>query len=203
MSESLIIFSRYPEPGKTKTRMIPALGAEGAADLQRRLSEHTLVQARKLRQLREIDIQVYFAGGNLDLMKNWLGNDVSYDAQAEGDLGAKMQSAMQDNFAQNKQRVVIIGIDCPSIDSTILEAAFNALEERDLVLGQAEDGGYYLIGLSKLVPELFADISWGTNKVFSTTKAIASNLDLTTAYLPILRDLDRPEDLDLVELIDS
>ena len=203
MSESLIIFSRYPEPGKTKTRMIPALGAEGAADLQRRLSEHTLVQARKLRQLREIDIQVYFAGGNLDLMKNWLGNDVSYDAQAEGDLGAKMQSAMQDNFAQNKQRVVIIGIDCPSIDSTILEAAFNALEERDLVLGQAEDGGYYLIGLSRLVPELFADISWGTNKVFSTTKAIASNLDLTTAYLPILRDLDRPEDLDLVELIDS
>lgn len=203
MSESLIIFSRYPESGKTKTRMIPALGADGAAELQRRLSEYTVTQARRLRQLREIDIMVYFTGGNIYLMQNWLGNDVNYHVQAEGDLGVKMHSAMKDNFTQNRERVVIIGIDCPGVNYNILESAFKALENNNLVLGQAEDGGYYLIGLNKLVPELFIDINWGTSSVFNSTKAIAQKLNLTTTYLPILRDIDRPEDLDLVALIDN
>ena len=203
MSESLIIFSRYPEAGKTKTRMIPALGAKGAADLQRRLSEHTLKQARKLRQFRSIDIVIYFAGGNINLMRQWLGNDVSYCVQAEGDLGVKMQSAMKDLFARKKQRVVIIGIDCPSINTAILETAFESLKNHDLVLGEAEDGGYYLIGLSKLVAEMFVGINWGSDRVFADSCAIARSLDLTTAYLPILRDLDRPEDLDLIKLIEN
>ena len=209
MKETLIIFSRYPEPGKTKTRMIPALGAEGAAELQRRLSEHTLKQARKLRQFREVEIAVYFAGGNINLMQDWLGDDVSYYAQAKGDLGDKMKSAFTDSFARDKKRVVIIGIDCPSVDSNVLNSAFEALQDNDLVLGEAADGGYYLIGLRcRDVPwnvptELFVNIEWGTNKVFTTTKNIAEKFDLPVAYLPILRDIDRPEDLDLMALIDD
>lgn len=203
MKETLIIFSRYPEPGKTKTRMIPALGAEGAADLQRRLSEYTLKQARNLRQLREVDIAVYFAGGNINLMRDWLGDDISYYAQAEGDLGFKMQSAFADSFAINNERVVIIGIDCPSVDSNVLDSAFKALQDNDLVIGEAADGGYYLIGLRNLYPELFINIEWGKNRVFVTTKNIADFLNLTIAYLPVLRDIDRPEDLDLLALIDD
>lgn len=203
MKETLIIFSRYPEPGKTKTRMIPALGANGAADLQRRLSEYTLKQARSLRQLREIEIAVYFAGGNSDLMRDWLGDDVSYYAQAEGNLGNKMQSAFADSFAKNNERVVIIGIDCPGVDNNVLDSAFKALQDKDLVLGEAADGGYYLIGLRNLYPELFINIEWGTNRVFVTTKNIAEKLNLTIAYLPVLRDIDRPEDLDLLALIDN
>ena len=208
MKETLIIFSRYPEPGKTKTRMIPALGAEGAADLQRRLSEYTLKQARNLRQLREVDLAVYFAGGDINLMQDWLGDDISYFAQSEGDLGKKMQSAFADSFARDRERVVIIGIDCPGIDSNILNTAFNTLQNNNLVLGEAEDGGYYLIGLScnkasgHVPTELFINIEWGTERVFHRTKAIANNLDLTVAYLPVMRDLDRPEDLDLLALID-
>jgi rSAM/selenodomain-associated transferase 1 len=203
MKETLIIFSRYPEPGKTKTRMIPALGANGASNLQRRLSEYTLKQARSLRQLREVDIAVYFAGGNSDLMRNWLGHDVSYYAQAEGDLGVKMQSALADNFANNSERVVIIGIDCPGINNNVLDSAFTALQDNDLVLGEAEDGGYYLIGLRNLYPELFINIKWGTDRVFTTTKNFAESLALSIGVLPVLRDIDRPEDLDLIALIDD
>lgn len=203
MKETLIIFSRYPEPGKTKTRMIPALSAEGAANLQRRLSEYTLKQARSLRQFHEVEIAVYFAGGDIDLMRDWLGDDVSYYAQAEGDLGKKMQSAFADSFAKNSKRVVIIGIDCPGVNSNVLNSAFDALLNNDLVLGEAADGGYYLIGLRNLYSELFINIEWGTNRVFVTTHAIAETLNLTIAYLPVLRDIDRPEDLDLIALIDD
>lgn len=195
MIESLIIFTRYPEAGKTKTRMIPALGSKGAADLQRQLSEHTIQTAQILQKSRPIDIEIHFAGGDRDLMLSWLGNHHSYYPQVAGDLGVKMQSAFANAFKQGKQRVVTIGIDCPDINSVILNQAFDSLQNRELVLGGAEDGGYYLIGLSKLVPELFTDINWGTDSVFATTQKIAQQLALSIDYLPVLSDVDRPEDL--------
>ncbi|MEL7079103.1 MAG: TIGR04282 family arsenosugar biosynthesis glycosyltransferase [Cyanobacteria bacterium J06582_2] len=196
MSETLIIFSRYPEPGKTKTRMIPALGAVGAAELQRAMTEHTLKTAIALSAYRQVKTEVHFAGGNLELMQQWLGQDVTYVAQAEGDLGEKMRSAFAGAFV-GSQRVVIIGIDCPDIDRQILTQAFEALEERDLVLGVAEDGGYYLIGLNHLVAELFEGINWGTEQVLSQTRVIAEQLELKTHYLTTLADVDRPEDLSI------
>ncbi len=195
MTESLIIFTRYPEAGKTKTRMIPTLGATGAADLQRQLSEHTIHTAQILQKSRPIDLEIHFAGGDRDLMLSWLGDNHSYYPQALGDLGAKMQSAFAQAFARGKARIVTIGIDCPDLDPAILNQAFNSLKDHELVLGGAEDGGYYLIGLSKLVPELFTNINWGTDSVFATTQKIAEQLGLSIDYLPILADVDRPEDL--------
>ncbi len=206
---TLVIFSRYPEAGKTKTRMIPALGAEGAAQLQKRLSEHTLKQARKFRELTDITIKVYFAGGTEDTMATWLGKDVSYTPQAAGDLGIKMRSAFTDNGQEIGNSVVIIGIDCPGIDEKVLQATFDSLESHDFVLGEAADGGYYLIGLKvgsqdEFAPsELFSDIKWGTGEVFARTIAIAQQLNLNTKVLPVLRDMDRPEDLDLQELLEA
>jgi uncharacterized protein len=201
MKQTLIIFTRYPEAGKAKTRLIPILGKEGAAKLQRRLTEYTVKQAQNFRQLKEIEVIVYFTGGNINLMQDWLGNDLNYLPQVEGDLGIKMRSAFADTFQKNSERIVIIGTDCPSIDCQILASAFDALQDDDLVLGEAVDGGYYLIGLSKLFPELFSNINWGTNQVFAATQSIAKKLDLGIAYLPILRDLDRPEDLSLITLL--
>ena len=195
MNESLIIFTRYPEPGKTKTRMIPALGAAGAADLQRQLSEHTIDTARILQQSRPIEIAIHFAGGDRNLMLSWLGNNHSYYPQVSGDLGVKMNSAFANAFQRGKQRIVTIGIDCPDLNPLILNQAFEALKNHDLVLGGAEDGGYYLIGLSKLVPELFFNINWGSDSVFTITQKIAQQLALSIDYLPVLPDVDRPEDL--------
>lgn len=197
MTESLIIFTRYPEAGKTKTRMIPALGEAGAADLQRQLSEHTIRTAQILQESRAIDIEIYFAGGDRKLMSSWLGNNHSYYPQASGDLGTKMQSAFANAFERGEQRIVLIGIDCPDITPVILNQAFNSLKSHELVLGGAEDGGYYLIGLSKLVPELFQDIHWGTDLVFATTQETAQQLALSLDYLPVLPDIDRPGDLEI------
>ena len=195
MSETLIIFSRYPQPGKTKTRMIPALGANGAAQLQRKMTEHTLNTAKQLLSNRDITIEIHFAGGNTELMRQWLGKDIQYVPQVAGDLGEKMRSAFDRAFSLDGQRVVTIGIDCPDIDSTILNDAFSSLQTHNLTLGSAEDGGYYLIGLNHSVPQLFNNINWGTERVLKQTKNIAEKLNLQVHYLPTLSDVDRPEDL--------
>ncbi|MDJ0682536.1 MAG: TIGR04282 family arsenosugar biosynthesis glycosyltransferase [Xenococcaceae cyanobacterium MO_167.B52] len=192
---TLIIFTRYPEPGKTKTRMIPALGAEGAAELQRQMSEHTLKTAQQWQKSSGGNIAIYFAGGNVSLMSNWLGKNLTYYPQVTGDLGDRMKSAFNQAFDNGATRVVIIGIDCPDINLTLLNQAFSSLAKQDLVLGKAEDGGYYLIGLNYLIPKLFQNINWGTSQVLAQTQNIANSLNLNTAYLPMLRDVDRPEDL--------
>jgi uncharacterized protein len=195
MTEILIIFSRYPEAGKTKTRMIPALGTEGAAELQRQMTEHTLATAIALRSSRKVAIAIHFAGGELSLMQEWLGADLNYMPQVAGDLGKKMQSAFDLAFAAGNQRIVIIGTDCPDLDQTILTKAFNSLQHHDLVLGVAEDGGYYLIGLNRQIPELFQQIAWGTEQVLNQTSKIAQQLNLQVDYLTTLADVDRPQDL--------
>lgn len=194
-NQTLIIFTRYPEPGKTKTRMIPALGAEGAANLQRKMSEHTLKTARKWQQISGGKIVIHFAGGNMSLMSDWLGKDLKYYPQVTGDLGSRMKHAFNQAFDNNAEKVVTIGIDCPDINLALLNQGFSHLSEQDLVLGKAEDGGYYLIGLNHLIPELFHDINWGTSQVLAQTQNIANNLNLSTTYLSTLRDVDRPEDL--------
>jgi rSAM/selenodomain-associated transferase 1 len=191
----LIIFTRYPEPGKTKTRMIATLGEEGAAMLQRQMTENTLTQAQKLQRDRKLSVEVYFAGGNELLMQDWLGSDLVYRQQCEGDLGQRMVSAFKQTFAMRATRVVMIGIDCPDLNEMILAEAFERLSEHDLVLGPAVDGGYYLIGLNRLISELFTGISWGTSTVLATTQKIANQLGLNAYYLPRLHDIDRPEDL--------
>jgi len=195
MTETLIIFTRYPEAGKTKTRMIPALGAISAAKLQREMTEHTLKTAKQLQLSRNISVEVHFAGGDVLLMSEWLGKDISFLPQIEGDLGQKMRSAFDIAFNLGNHRVVTIGTDCPDINSKILNAAFDALQEKDLVLGAAEDGGYYLIGLNHSIPELFKNINWGTDKVLNQTQNIAGKLGLNINYLPVLRDVDCPDDL--------
>ena len=195
MSETLVIFSRYPQPGKTKTRLIPALGTEGAAKLQQQMTEHTLNTAKQLLAVRNLKVEVHFTGGSEAQMAQWLGKDLQYVAQASGDLGYRMRSAFERAFKLGQRRVVIIGIDCPDLDRQILNSAFDALSDRDLILGSAEDGGYYLIGLSKLVPQLFENIAWGSDRVLEDTTAIAKSLQLNLDYLTTLADVDRPEDL--------
>ncbi len=199
--QHLIIFTRYPEPGKTKTRLIPALGEVGAADLQKQMTEHTILQVQELQKISAINVEVRFAGGNWELMQNWLGVGFVYQTQGEGDLGERMMRSLVDAFSNNAEQVIIIGTDCPGLNSHILASALEKLKVCDLVLGPALDGGYYLIGLRRVVPELFSQISWGTAKVFQETIEIAQKLNLLSGYLPSLADVDRPEDLPVWEQI--
>ncbi len=194
--ESLIIFTRYPQAGKTKTRLIPALGEEGAAQLQKKLTEYTLKEADQL----TVDIRVYFSDGNENLMANWLGNSYQYYRQSNGDLGDRLIAALEESFTEEIEKIVIIGIDCPDLNADLIQQAFQALSTQDLVLGKAEDGGYYLIGLRGFYPELFQDIDWGTHLVLEQTVASAEAIGLTMSYLPMLNDIDTPEDLERVTL---
>jgi uncharacterized protein len=191
MTSQLIIFTRYPIPGQAKTRLIPALGAAGAAQLQRRMTQRTIATA----QQTQYPIQIQFCGGSLEELRSWLGADLAYEPQAEGDLGDRMDRAFAQGFAAGCDRVVTIGTDCPSIDRSLIDTAFAALEFQDLVLGPAADGGYYLIGLRRRIPELFQSIDWSTDRVLIQTLAIAQKHGITYHLLPELTDIDRPEDL--------
>ena len=193
--QHLIIFTRYPEPGKTKTRLIPALGDVGAANLHKQMTEHAIFQVKELQKITRVSVEVRFTGGNLEKMQNWLGHDLGYQFQSEGDLGARMAESLINAFNQKAQQVIIIGTDCPDLNSQILTTAFEKLEVFNLVLGPALDGGYYLIGLQQPIAELFMNISWGTAQVFAKTVEIAQKLNLSIGYLQPLADIDRPEDL--------
>lgn len=194
-TECLIIFTRYPEPGNTKTRLIPVLGAEGAATLQRQMTEHKLAEVDKLLSFYPLSVEVHFAGGNEQLMQEWLGSSLVYRRQSEGDIGDRMASAFQLSFAAGMTAGVLIGSDCPDLNASLMAEAFQLLRQHDLVLGPALDGGYYLIGLRRLIPELFTGIPWSTAEVLQQTITIAKRLGLAVAKLPLLSDVDRPEDL--------
>ncbi|UBF25509.1 TIGR04282 family arsenosugar biosynthesis glycosyltransferase [Kovacikia minuta CCNUW1] len=193
--EHLIVFTRYPEPGKAKTRLIPVLGAEGAAELHRQMAEHTLAQIRGLQAIRTLKVEVRFAGGDAARMQSWLGANLDYQVQPEGDLGDRMFQSFQSAYNNGSDATLIIGTDCPELDTLLMQKAFQTLHHHDLVLGPATDGGYYLIGLHHPIPELFQGIAWSTSQVLSQTVAIAERLNLAIAYLPTLSDVDHPQDL--------
>ncbi|WP_316788895.1 TIGR04283 family arsenosugar biosynthesis glycosyltransferase [Thermoleptolyngbya oregonensis] len=207
LADHLILFSRYPQPGTTKTRLIPHLGETGAAQLQRQMTAQVLRQIRPLlsptaeNSTRPISAEIWFAGGELSQMADWLGTSWALHPQPSGDLGDRLLSAVEGAIAAGAERVVVIGADCPSVDAAILQQAFTALQSHDLVLGPATDGGYYLIGLRQPLADLFSGIDWGTERVFTQTRAIAQALHLSVATLDPLTDIDTAADLPVWEAL--
>jgi rSAM/selenodomain-associated transferase 1 len=191
----LIVFARYPKPGKVKTRLIPALGEEKASQLHRDMTAHTLTWAKRLGQWHGTAVEVRFDGGSQDLMCSAFGNGFRYVAQGPGDLGERMARAFDEAFSGGAEAVVIVGTDCPTVSVDLAQKAYETLRTKDLVLGPAHDGGYYLIGLRRPVRQLFARVSWGTGSVLKETVEHAKRLKLSYGLLEILHDVDRPEDL--------
>ena len=198
LADQLTIFTRYPEPGLTKTRLIGALGVDGAAALQKELTEKTVQKFDQLVKTSTVEPVIYFEGGDLASMQNWLGHERLYKPQGHGNLGEKLKKAFGDAFSAGAQRVVTIGCDCPDLNKEHIGRAFDALYLKDLVLGPATDGGYYLIGMQRPLDGLFEDIPWGTDKVFETTVSLAQQLGLSIEILEELHDVDRPADLEYI-----
>ena len=148
-NERLIIFTRYPEAGKTKTRLIPVLGEQGAADLQRRMTEHLISRIDDLSASRSLTLEIRYEGGNATLMRSWLGDNFIYHPQPPGDIGHRMRIALDKTIRDGVENVIIIGTDIPGISADIIKNALEQLSSHDLVLGPARDGGYYLIGVKK------------------------------------------------------
>jgi uncharacterized protein len=191
----LILFARYPVPGRAKTRLIPALGAAGAAALHRRLVLRSLRTASQACQAVPADLEVRFDGGTEQAMSHWLGDSAHFVPQGTGDLGERMAGAFEQSFDTGSRATVIIGSDCPSLSPEIIRAAFARLKQTPVVLGPSWDGGYYLIGLSRPMPELFRGIPWGTDRVLADSLAVLQRRGCKPALLDSLEDIDRPEDL--------
>jgi len=193
--QRLIIFTRYPEPGKVKTRLIPVLGKERAASLHQAMTERTLRWAKSLARKNPDLIEIWFEGGTRRMMEEWLGPEFNYFHQGDGDLGERMARAFQENFQRKKREVVLVGVDCPELTAFHGQVAFDVLKNHDLVLGPTNDGGYCLIGLKRMVPEIFRSIAWGTDTVHHETLERAKNKDISVKNLNILHDVDEPQDL--------
>ncbi|WP_424314137.1 TIGR04283 family arsenosugar biosynthesis glycosyltransferase [Haloferula sp.] len=187
--------TRIPEAGRNKTRLIPAFGEEGAARIHDRLARHAIGRASAYALLSpDTELEVRVTGGSTMLARDWLG-DGCFKIQGEGDLGARLASVCQEGFEEGAGKVVILGTDCPRLDESRLAEAFEALDSKDVVLGPAADGGYYLIGVKALEPRLFEGIAWGGPKVLAQTLQRVERCGLSVAILGVLPDVDDPEDL--------
>lgn len=195
MKRKLLIFTRYPVAGRTKTRLMPILGAEGAAALQRRMTELTLRTADQLAAATGVELEIFHAGGRTTQMAAWLGPHRRYCRQGAGDLGAKISRAFAAAFQDGCRQVMLIGSDCPALSPELLATAFSRLTNHDLVLGPATDGGYYLVGLTRAQPLLFTPRSWGAGLLLAETIAVAQKNALKFSLLEELPDVDRPADL--------
>ena len=190
----LIVMAKAPVPGFAKTRLIPALGADGAARLAQRLLEHTLRQARAA-GLDAITLACAPDTTHAAFGAQAQQGGVSLVAQGDGDLGARMQRQFERAFEQGAQRVMVIGTDALALDAAMLGRAAEALASGDAVFVPAADGGYALIGLSRVLPALFNDIPWSTSAVMAVTRERLSRAAVRHTELPTVHDVDEPADL--------
>jgi uncharacterized protein len=184
MSPRIVLFARFPEPGRAKTRLIPAIGPERAAALHRTLTERTLAVIRE----SGLPYVLRTTGAPPEAFTAWLEDEAILD-QGEGGLGERLARAGP------PYPTLFIGADAPDLTPALLKEAAAALEGNDAVIGPAEDGGYWLLGLGRAVPGVFEGIDWSTERVFAQTCDRLRGAGVEPAILPMLADCDRPEDL--------
>jgi rSAM/selenodomain-associated transferase 1 len=189
----IMVFARAPVPGQCKTRLIPALGEQGAAALHEKLVRRAL--AAGCEALPEA-LQLWCAPDASHAFFAACARDypISLHAQSGMDLGARMHQAFE-HALQRYEKALLIGSDIPGIDAAYLLAAAAALDHKPAVFGPAEDGGYVLVGMKIAGRELFQDIAWGGPRVMAQTRERLRDLGWQAAELASLWDLDRPEDL--------
>ena len=184
----LVLFARFPTPGHAKTRLVPALGADGAAALHRRLAEATLAVLHEAAAATGTAVEVRATGAPPAAFHDWLGA-VRVVEQGAGDLGARLARAAA------PQPVLFFGCDAPDLGVAHVRAALDALERAPIVIGPAEDGGYWCLGLARPAPWVFEAMPWGTDALLGATLAACARHEVTPALLAPLADCDRPEDL--------
>ncbi len=196
MTQHLLVFVKNVEQGKVKTRLAATVGNERALEIYRGLLAYTIAQTKGL----EVEKHVFYSRA-IEKNDAWKQAGFIQRTQAGEGLGERMASAFSEVLEPKtaekgmpKNAAVIIGSDCPELTTDIIEEAFVALKSHDIVIGPAEDGGYYLLGMSSSQPELFQNKEWSTNTVAAATKADCERLGLQFYTLPILSDIDHEED---------
>jgi len=204
MENAVIIFLKYPEPGKVKTRLAKDIGNEKSCEIYKLLAEGIIKNVAQ-NNLKTYDGHIFFTPADKENeIKNWLKSiidnewafHIQYSPQKGNTLGERMSNAFQQTLQRKDcKRCIIIGTDCPEIDATLIESVFEILKEKDIVIGPCKDGGYYLLGMSGFVPDLFVDIDWSTDQVFIQTMEKVQKNNLSCSILKILTDIDTQEDL--------
>ena len=194
-SDCLFIqFARLPVIGSVKTRLIPALGEEGACQLHVDLMQHC---CRRLLAAGLAPVELWLdSEGHHPSVSACEALGAVPRLQLGDSLGERMQSALQDGLARY-ERVILVGSDCPAIDEPYLRQAYSALADAPVVFGEATDGGYVLIGARQTDRRLFVGVNWGTGSVLSESLANIERLGWSALVLPALSDIDRAEDLPL------
>lgn len=195
---AVIVFARAPVPGLAKTRLIPALGAQGAAALAQRMLEHAVAVACDA-GIGPVEVCATPDGSHpvFDALRSRHRVDVI--EQGEGDLGARMNRALVRALTR-APAAILFGTDLPDLDVHAVRSAATALKDHDAVFVPALDGGYGLVGLRRPAPTLFRDIPWSTSEVMPTTRARARSIGLRVAELAPVADIDEPGDLDCVPI---
>jgi len=188
---ALLVFVKNNEPGKVKTRLAKSVGNTAAAAVYSWLLNHTKQVATSFAG----DLFVFY--NNFIEKETWRGTNIEAGVQINGNLGEKMSNAIQRVFSHsNYESVIIIGSDCSEISAWHLQKATDLLQDHDVVIGPAEDGGYYLLGMNKYQEFLFVNKDWSTKELLQQTLHDITNHNLTVELLPTLRDIDYVEDLE-------
>ena len=188
--QAIIIFLKYPELGRSKTRLAATVGDENALKIYRQLLEHTHQITKEL----DCDCFLFYDKESINKM-DWEQEKYTHLVQVESDLGGRMKNAFADVFAKGYQSVIIIGSDCYELSLATLKHAFKLLKHNDAVIGPAKDGGYYLLGLNQLIDSLFENVAWSTDQVLPSTIKVLEDSNFQYATTITLSDVDVYEDL--------
>jgi rSAM/selenodomain-associated transferase 1 len=190
VQRALIVFLKAPRPGQVKTRLAKTIGAEAACAAYRQLTETVLDRVSPLS-----GVHLRFAPDDAFAeIQPWLRPGWEAAAQGPGDLGERLHAAFVETFNQGAARVVVIGSDCPGVSTRDIEIAWAALNENDVVIGPATDGGYWLIGLRDPQSALFKDIAWSTSAVIRETMERCKTGGLSVKILREMTDVDTEAD---------
>ncbi|HEY9185492.1 MAG TPA: TIGR04282 family arsenosugar biosynthesis glycosyltransferase [Salegentibacter sp.] len=186
--ELLIIFAKNPEKGKVKTRLAKEIGDNAALDIYKFLLKHTYEVTKNLR----VDKMIYYAE-NFPQQDIFESKTFRKKLQKGNDLGEKMEHAFYEAFSASYKRVILIGTDLPDISQRDIENAFVQLKVKDVVIGPAKDGGYYLLGMKSINSKVFKDKAWSTSSVLENT--LEDFKDNNVKLLQTLSDIDVLSDI--------
>jgi rSAM/selenodomain-associated transferase 1 len=191
----LIVFAREPVPGRVKTRLAATIGDGAAADAYKDMLENVLDNCRKL---ADVETVVFWDCEETPLPLLAEFYRCRSKLQSSGDLGQRMQNAFEEMFAAGFESCCIIGSDSPDLPVSYIQGAFHLLspQQADVVFGPCHDGGYYLIGLSRLRPQLFTDIDWSTPQVLRQSLTAAAISEARASLLPEWYDIDTEKDFE-------
>jgi rSAM/selenodomain-associated transferase 1 len=186
----LLLFVKNPVAGKVKTRLARTVGEARALQVYKRLVHLTEKSAKRVDSAR----QVWYSSF---IDQNDLFDESTFEKrlQVGDDLGERMRNAFSKSFEEGYREVVIIGSDCPDLNSDIIEQAFDELEKSDVVIGPSADGGYYLLGMNTFIDEIFEGVQWSSSEVLSQTKEKLNRSGYAFKELQVLNDIDTEDDL--------